>query len=365
MARIELRRLRKQFDGNVVVRDIDLLIENGEFVVFVGASGCGKTTTLRMIAGLEQITDGEILLDGELVNRLPPRSRDVAMVFQNYALYPHMSVFENMAFGLRMHKVPRAEVDERVRKVADILNISNLLDRRPRQLSGGQRQRVAMGRAMVRQPEVFLFDEPLSNLDAKLRLQMRMEIKRIHQLVKTTTVYVTHDQIEAMTLADRIVVMNEGRIEQVATPQEMYDSPATRFVAAFIGSPGMNFLPCSLEEAASGLRVRLSDAFTLTVPETRWARYRNCLGRDVILGIRPEHITERRTHTNDSQIDFTADVLVLEPTGIDTMVFFRIEGRDVWARSSPRAASRVGAPMEFTLDMSHMHIFDANSDRVF
>ena len=364
VARIELRQLRKDFDGSVVVHDIDLVIEDGEFVVLVGASGCGKTTTLRMIAGLEAITRGDILLDGKVVNDLPPRARDVAMVFQNYALYPHMSVIENMSFGLRMHKVPKPQIDARVRKVAEILNIGNLLSRRPKQLSGGQRQRVAMGRAMVRQPRVFLFDEPLSNLDAKLRLQMRMEIKRIHQLVKTTTVYVTHDQIEAMTLANRIVIMNEGRIEQVATPQEMYDSPATRFVAAFIGSPGMNFLPCILEECSGGLKVRLDDKFTLNVPEARWVRYRPYVGKSLIFGIRPEHITEKRVHTNSSQIDFAADVAVLEPTGMDTMVYFKINGKDVWARSVPGAVGEVGKPMDLTLDMNHMHLFDANSNRV-
>jgi multiple sugar transport system ATP-binding protein len=286
------------------------------------------------------------------------------MVFQNYALYPHMSVFENMSFGLRMRKVPRAEIDARVRRAADILNIGNLLNRRPRQLSGGQRQRVAMGRAMVRQPRVFLLDEPLSNLDAKLRLQMRTEIKRVRKLVRTTTIYVTHDQIEAMTLADRIVIMNEGRIEQVASPQEMYDRPSTRFVAGFIGSPGMNFLPCGLEDGLNGLSVRLDSNLALKVPESRWPRYRQHVGTEMIFGIRPEHITERRAHTHPSQVDFTAEVGVLEPTGIDTMVHFKIGGKDVWARASPGAVNEAGTIMEFTLDMNHMHLFDSNSDRV-
>ncbi|HIN60701.1 MAG TPA: sn-glycerol-3-phosphate ABC transporter ATP-binding protein UgpC, partial [Gammaproteobacteria bacterium] len=243
MARIQLKALRKRFDDTDVVRGIDLDVEHNEFVVLVGPSGCGKSTTLRMIAGLEEITDGEIYIGNELVNHIPPRDRHIAMVFQNYALYPHMTVYENMSFGLKLAKTPKDEIKRRVQNAADILNIQELMDRRPKQLSGGQRQRVAMGRAIVREPQAFLFDEPLSNLDAKLRVQMRTEIKKIHQRVGTTVIYVTHDQVEAMTLADRIVVMNDGVIEQVATPQEMYDSPKTRFVAGFIGSPSMNFVP--------------------------------------------------------------------------------------------------------------------------
>src|SRR5205085_3286768 len=241
MAQVTLRKIIKKNDESEAVRGIDLDIDDKEFVVLVGPSGYGKSTTLRMIAGLEEITGGEISVDGEVVNDVPPKDRDMAMVFQNYALYPHMTVYQNMSFGLRLKRYPKAEIDKRVQEAARILDIKDLLDRKPRQLSGGQRQRVAMGRAIVRNPKVFLFDEPLSNLDAKLRVQMRTEIKRVHQKVRTTTVYVTHDQVEAMTLADRVVVMNRGRIEQIGAPNFLYHSPATRFVAGFIGSPAMNF----------------------------------------------------------------------------------------------------------------------------
>src|SRR5271155_3123176 len=253
MAQVALRNIVKTFDRTPAVQGIDLDISDREFIVLVGPSGCGKSTTLRMIAGLEEATSGEIYIGDQLVNDVPPKDRDIAMVFQNYALYPHMTVFENMSFGLRLKKFPKAEIKQRVENAARILDITELLERKPRQLSGGQRQRVAMGRAIVRNPKVFLFDEPLSNLDAKLRVQMRTEIKKVHQKVPTTTVYVTHDQIEAMTLADRVVVMNHGVIEQVGPPQELYHNPATRFVAGFIGSPAMNFLPCRLEGEQNGL----------------------------------------------------------------------------------------------------------------
>ena len=253
MAEVSCRKVVKDYDGGVqAVKGIDLEIADEEFVVLVGPSGCGKSTTLRMIAGLEEITDGEIWIGGDVVNDVPPRDRDIAMVFQNYALYPHMSVFDNMAFGLKLRKFPKDEIKRRVDEAARILDIGMLLDRKPRALSGGQRQRVAMGRAIVRNPKVFLFDEPLSNLDAKLRVQMRTEIKKVHQTVRTTTVYVTHDQVEAMTLADRVVVMNHGVIEQVGSPQELYHNPTTRFVAGFIGSPAMNFLPVRVQDGANG-----------------------------------------------------------------------------------------------------------------
>src|SRR5262244_915917 len=248
MAEVKLRKIVKRYDEVEAVRGIDLDIADHEFVVLVGPSGCGKSTTLRMIAGLEDITDGEILIGGDVVNDVPPKDRDIAMVFKNYALYPHMTVFQNMSFGLRLKRYPRAEIKKRVDEAARILDIKELLERKPKQLSGGQRQRVAMGRAIVRNPKVFLFDEPLSNLDAKLRVQMRTEIKKVHQKVTTTTVYVTHDQVEAMTIADRVVVMNGGRIEQIGSPNDVYHHPQTRFVAGFIGSPAMNFLPCRLIE---------------------------------------------------------------------------------------------------------------------
>ena len=269
------------------MRGIDLDIADKEFVVLVGPSGCGKSTTLRMIAGLEDVTGGEIRVDGEVVNDVPPKDRDMAMVFQNYALYPHMTVYENMSFGLRLKRFPKDEIKRRVDEAARILDLTELLERKPRQLSGGQRQRVAMGRAIVRNPKVFLFDEPLSNLDAKLRVQMRTEIKRVHQKVKTTTVYVTHDQVEAMTLADRVVVMNGGAIEQVGTPHELYHQPRTRFVAGFIGSPAMNFIPCRLEQNGAGLKVRLSDALALPVPESRTERYRGASASALTFGFGP------------------------------------------------------------------------------
>src|ERR1700723_101712 len=275
MAQVALRNIVKTFDKTPAVQGIDLDIADREFIVLVGPSGCGKSTTLRMIAGLEEATSGEIYIGDQLVNDVPPKDRDIAMVFQNYALYPHMSVYENMSFGLRLKKFPKQEIKERVEAAAKILDITGLLERRPKQLSGGQRQRVAMGRAIVRNPKVFLFDEPLSNLDAKLRVQMRTEIKKVHQTVRTTTVYVTHDQIEAMTLADRVVVMNHGVIEQVGTPQELYHHPATRFVAGFIGSPAMNFLPCHVQDGSNGgLAVRVNEQILLPVPPARVERYR-------------------------------------------------------------------------------------------
>src|SRR5438874_3488263 len=283
MAQVNLRKVFKEYDEVPAVRGIDLDIADKEFVVLVGPSGCGKTTTLRMIAGLEDITDGEILIGGDVVNDVPPKDRDIAMVFQNYALYPHMTVHENMSFGLRLKKVPKEEIQRRVGAVAGILGIGELLERKPRQLSGGQRQLVAMGRAIVRNPKVFLFDEPLSNLDAKLRVHMRTEIKKVHQKVRTTTVYVTHDQVEAMTLADRVVVMNAGRIEQAGAPHDLYHSPATRFVAGFIGSPAMNFVPCRLEASAGALWVRLSGDIAFPVPQEREQRYRPHLGKERLL----------------------------------------------------------------------------------
>src|SRR5271167_2282148 len=281
MAEVALRNVVKRYDNVEAVRSINLDIPDNEFVVLVGPSGCGKSTTLRMIAGLEELTSGDIFIGGEVVNDLPPKDRDIAMVFQNYALYPHMSVFENMSFGLKLRKFAKEEIKKRVENAARILDITELLDRRPKQLSGGQRQRVAMGRAIVRNPKVFLFDEPLSNLDAKLRVQMRTEIKRVHQKVKTTTVYVTHDQVEAMTLADRVVVMNDGRIEQVGKPHDLYHMPKTRFVAGFIGSPAMNFLPGRLAQNGDGLLLRLSEGLAFPVPANRAAGYRLCTGKDL------------------------------------------------------------------------------------
>src|ERR1700747_51159 len=285
MADVALRNVVKRFDDVEAVRNVSLTIPDNEFVVLVGPSGCGKSTTLRMIAGLEEATAGDMLIGGEVVNDVPPKDRDIAMVFQNYALYPHMTVFENMSFGLRLRRVAKAEIRARVEQAAKILDITDLLARRQNQLSGGQRQRVAMGRAIVRNPKVFLFDEPLSNLDAKLRVQMRTEIKKVHQTVKTNTVYVTRDQVEAMTLADRVVVMNAGTIEQLGTPHDLYHTPRTKFVAGFIGSPAMNFMRCRLESNGAGLRVRISDAISLPVPAASSARYQSLVGKELTFGL--------------------------------------------------------------------------------
>ena len=364
MAEILMSDLWKIYGETPAVRGINLHIDDGKFIALVGPSGCGKTTTLRMIAGLEDITGGEIAIDNKIINEVPPRDRDIAMVFQNYALYPHMSVYQNMAFGLKLRKTDKAEIERRVGVAAEILNIGELLQRRPRQLSGGQRQRVAMGRAIVRNPRVFLFDEPLSNLDAKLRVQMRTEIKKIHQRLRTTVVYVTHDQIEAMTLADTIVVMNHGVIEQVGTPDDMYNAPATRFVASFIGSPAMNFIACRLERAADGLEIRAGDDLVLSVPGEREERYAPHAGRDLELGIRPEHITNLRHHSHDGFQDFEAGIKVVEPMGMDTMVFFDIAGTEICARCEPKAVGDVDATMGFTFDKSQMHLIDPDTERV-
>ena len=317
-----------------------------------------------MIAGLESITSGDVIIGDRIVNSDQPKDRDIAMVFQNYALYPHMTVYQNMSFGLRLKRTPKDEIHRRVVEAAEILSITELLQRRPKQLSGGQRQRVAMGRSIVRNPQAFLFDEPLSNLDAKLRVQMRTQIKKLHQRMKTTVVYVTHDQIEAMTLADRIVVMNAGRIEQVASPQEMYDHPATKFVAGFIGSPAMNMIPCTVERSATHLSVRLNERHRLDIPPERTERYARYVGSPMLFGIRPEHITEKRAHVNEAQRDFTEQVQVLEPMGVDTMVFLELNGEEICARAAPHSVRPVGQVMEFTVDMSKMHLIDPKTDKV-
>ena len=364
MAQVALRKIVKTFDKTPAVQGIDLDIADREFIVLVGPSGCGKSTTLRMIAGLEEATSGEIYIGDQLVNDVPPKDRDIAMVFQNYALYPHMTVFENMSFGLRLRKFPKAEIKERVENAARILDITDLLARQPKQLSGGQRQRVAMGRAIVRNPKVFLFDEPLSNLDAKLRVQMRTEIKKVHQKVTTTTVYVTHDQIEAMTLADRVVVMNFGRIEQIGTPYDVYHAPKTRFVAGFIGSPAMNFLSCRLAENGSGLTVQLSDKLSFPVPADRTARYRPYAGRELIFGLRPEDIIEKRGELPPGRADFEVQLDVVEPMGMETMVYFIIDGVEVCGRVNPASAGNAGEMMPLVADLNHMHLIDPRTDQV-
>ncbi|RTL66461.1 MAG: sn-glycerol-3-phosphate ABC transporter ATP-binding protein UgpC [Hyphomicrobiales bacterium] len=365
MAEVKLRKVVKYYDDVEAVRGIDLDIAHHEFVVLVGPSGCGKSTTLRMIAGLEDISGGEILIGGDVVNDVPPKDRDIAMVFQNYALYPHMSVSQNMSFGLRLKKYPKDEIKRRVDEAARILDITELLDRKPKALSGGQRQRVAMGRAIVRNPKVFLFDEPLSNLDAKLRVQMRTEIKKVHQQVRTTTVYVTHDQVEAMTLADRVVVMNKGVIEQVGSPQELYHNPKTRFVAGFIGSPAMNFIPCRLENGGDDLNVRLTDGITFKVPPQRAAHYKaNARDGKLLLGLRPEHITEAGPHLEPGEIPFDAQLDVTEPMGMETLVYFPLNGTQVCGRVNPNAGARDGAPMKLAANLNNMHLIDEATGRV-
>jgi len=364
MAQVALRNVVKHFDKTPAVQGIDLDIADRDFVVLVGPSGCGKTTTLRMIAGLEDATAGEIYIGDQLVNDVPPKDRDIAMVFQNYALYPHMTVYENMSFGLRLRKFPKAEIKERVEAAAKILDISNLLDRRPKQLSGGQRQRVAMGRAIVRNPKVFLFDEPLSNLDAKLRVQMRTEIKKVHQKVTTTTVYVTHDQVEAMTLADQVVIMNLGRIEQIGTPHEVYHSPKTRFVAGFIGSPAMNFIDCRLVENNGDLSVVLSDRLNFPVPASRKARYVPYAGRELVFGLRPEHFIEKRGDIPPGAAVFDALLDVVEPMGMETMVYFIVNGVEVCGRVAPQAAGNAGETMPLVADLNQMHLIDPRTDQV-
>ncbi len=365
MASVDIRRVTKQFGSHPVIHGVDIAIADHEFVVLVGPSGCGKSTLLRMIAGLEQISSGEIAIGGQVVNKMQPKERDIAMVFQNYALYPHMTVHENMSFGLRLKKFPKAEINSRVDEAARILDITELLERKPKQLSGGQRQRVAMGRAIVRNPKVFLFDEPLSNLDAKLRVQMRIEIKKVHQKVRTTTVYVTHDQIEAMTLDDRVVVMNHGVIEQVGTPQELYHNPKTRFVAGFIGSPAMNFIPCRMESRADQLALHIGESIVFPVPARRAAHYAAHKGSgEFLLGLRPEHLTDARAQLEPGVVAFEAKLDVTEPMGMETFVYFNVNGTQVCGRVNPTSGPADGAPMRMAADLNNMHLIDAQNDRV-
>lgn len=340
MANVKINEIRKSYGPLEVIHGLNIDIADGEFVALVGPSGCGKSTLLRMIAGLEPIDSGTISIGERVVNNLPPSERDIAMVFQTYALYPHKSVAENMGFALKVAKVNKSEIDRRVKEAAEILSLTDYLDRKPRHLSGGQRQRVAMGRAIVRDPQVFLFDEPLSNLDAKLRIQMRTEIKELHQRLKTTTVFVTHDQIEAMTLADRIVVMQGGIIEQIGTPLELYDNPTNEFVATFIGAPSMNLLGGAL----SGGNVKVGDQLFAGPSGT---------GK-VKLGVRPEHLIL-------AEGGLPMQVKVVEPTGAETMVFLRFEGQDVTAVFRERHDFDTGQTIHLKPDLDHLHIFDAET----
>jgi multiple sugar transport system ATP-binding protein len=352
MAAVSIKAVQKYFGSTQVIRGVDIDIADGEFCVLVGPSGCGKSTLLRMLAGLEEITHGEIRIGDRIVNRVAPKERDIAMVFQNYALYPHMTVRDNMSFALMLAKQSKDEIETRVKKAADILGLSQLLDRYPRQLSGGQRQRVAMGRAIVRDPQVFLFDEPLSNLDAKLRVQMRTEIKELHQRLKTTSIYVTHDQIEAMTMADKIVVMKEGVVEQTGDPLALYDRPNNVFVAGFIGSPAMNMVPGTARGNGGGARVEFAGGVTLPVPLGATAAD----GQSVLYGIRPEHCALGST-------GLPVEVVVVEPTGADTQLYCRCNGREVTATIRDRTDCHPGQSIHLTPDLARAHVFDAASGR--
>ena len=362
MARVELRDVRKVFPGNVeAVKGATLDIEDREFVVLVGPSGCGKSTTLRMIAGLEEVTSGDIFIGDRRVNDVPPKDRDIAMVFQNYALYPHMTVYKNMAFGLMLRKYPKEEIKRRVHNAAEILGITQLLDRKPKALSGGQRQRVAVGRAIVRDPKVFLFDEPLSNLDAKLRVQMRTEIAKLHTRLEATMIYVTHDQVEAMTMGDRIVVMLDGDIMQVAPPLELYNRPANRFVAGFIGSPPMNLMEGRIE-ATEGLLHFCGDSegLRLRVPEARQETLGKHVGKRVTCGIRPEHLCEQ-ADTKGAGDSFEAVVEVVEPMGSETYLYLNLGGTNITARVDTDARPEVGKPHRIGVTLEKLHFFDRDS----
>jgi multiple sugar transport system ATP-binding protein len=360
MAQVVLKELGKKFDEVVAVRDVNLTIKDKEFMVLVGPSGCGKSTTLRMIAGLEEITSGEIFIGERLVNDLPPKDRDIAMVFQNYALYPHMTVYDNMAFGLKMRKFPKPEIDQRVREAAQMLGIQELLARKPRQLSGGQRQRVAVGRAIVRHPQVFLFDEPLSNLDAKLRVQMRVELKRLHERLETTAIYVTHDQVEAMTLGDRVVVMKDGLVQQVGDPLGIYSNPRNKFVAGFIGSPAMNFMDCTI--VGDGALAVESPGLRVAVPPALKAALERYRGKSVTLGVRPEDIREA-SPDDPKQYRIDAVVEVVEPLGNEILLDVRVGKHPLVARVPPTSRVRLHEQIPLTLNAERLHFFDSQTEQ--
>lgn len=367
MASLSLKNIHKAYDnGFVAVRDFNLEIEDKEFIIFVGPSGCGKSTTLRMIAGLEDITSGELWIGDRLVNDVEPKDRDIAMVFQNYALYPHMSVYDNIAFSLKIKKVPKDEIDRLVHEAAQILDIEHLLDRKPKALSGGQRQRVAMGRAIVRSPKVFLMDEPLSNLDAKLRVQMRLEISKLHQRLQTTIIYVTHDQTEAMTLGTRIVVMKDGVIQQVDSPEILYNQPTNMFVAGFIGSPQMNFIDAQVVKVGSDVvltfgnnAIKVSEARGKTLIENGYE------GKTVVLGIRPEDIHDEQIFLNqspDTVVD--AEIKVYEMLGAEVFLYFSLDQYEITARVNPRTTARPGDTIKVAFDASKIHLFDKETEQV-
>ena len=358
MAEVILKNIYKVFGRTTAVNDFSLEIEDGEFIVLVGPSGCGKSTTLRLIAGLEVISTGEMYIGDRLVNDVHPRDRDIAMVFQNYALYPQMTTYDNMSFSLKMRKVPKAEIDRTVKQAADLLRIDQLLDRKPGQLSGGQRQRVALGRAIVRDPQVFLFDEPLSNLDAKLRIAMRAELLELHQRLKTTVIYVTHDQLEAMTMGNRIVVMNDGLIQQVDTPDTVYNHPVNKFVGGFIGSPTMNFINCTITRQ-DGALVAKAGAFDLKIPDQFNKKAEKYIDDQVTLGIRPEHLTDSASIQNpDPASSLRASIRVIESAGSEKLIHIRNGDDKLVARLDPHVSLRIGEVVDFTARMDSAHIFD-------
>jgi multiple sugar transport system ATP-binding protein len=360
MGQVVLKDINKFYDSVHAVKDFNLQIRDKEFVVFVGPSGCGKTTTLRMIAGLEVISSGDISIDGQVVNQLAPMDRDIAMVFQNYALYPHMSVYDNMAFGLKMRKFGKAEIGKRVKEAADILGIGELLKRKPRQLSGGQRQRVALGRAIVRHPRVFLFDEPLSNLDAKLRVQMRVELKKLHLRLGTTAIYVTHDQVEAMTLGDRVVVMKDGVVQQVGDPLELYNQPANKFVAGFIGSPAMNFATVTMVDGNGRITAK-SSGLEIEVPGAHADRLRGHVGQQLTMGIRPENL-HLASAADPEGLTFNSKVEVVEKLGSEILLDVRVGDDTMVAAVDPTTGAKVQDNLRLAINPERLHFFDAKTE---
>ena len=363
MASVTYEHVYKRYGDVTAVSDLNIHIEDKEFIVFVGPSGCGKTTSLRMLAGLEEISEGNIKIGDRVVNDVPPKDRDIAMVFQSYALYPHMSVFDNMAFGLKLRKTPKAEIDRRVKEAAEILDIGHLLDRKPKQLSGGQRQRVAVGRAIVREPAVFLFDEPLSNLDAKLRVQTRAQLTKLHQRLATTFIYVTHDQVEAMTMASRIAVMKDGLLQQIDSPQQLYDHPGNVFVAGFIGSPSMNFFDATLVESDGKLEVN-SGGFRLEVPPAKADEWRQHKGKQVVFGIRPEDIHVKPfVPPGILESNMGANVDVVEMMGNEIFLYLVTkDNKQFIARVDPRVRAQTGEAVELAINMANAHIFDTKTE---
>jgi multiple sugar transport system ATP-binding protein len=361
MATVELKNITKVYEGNVkAVDSANLTINDKEFVVLVGPSGCGKTTTLRMVAGLEEITSGELYIDGKMMNDVAPKDRDIAMVFQNYALYPHMTVFDNMAFGLKIRKYPKAEINQRVHEAAGILDIEELLDRKPKALSGGQRQRVAVGRAIVRKPKVFLFDEPLSNLDAKLRVQMRAELSALHHRLQATMIYVTHDQVEAMTMGDRIVVLKDGLIQQIGTPLGLYNTPVNRFVAGFIGSPPMNFMKVTLRDQGGKLMAD-ETSFQLELTPQMAEALRSYVGKEVVMGVRPEDLLYSETAQPHNNI--ATKVEVIEPLGAEIHLWVSTKANQLVARVAPRFTFHVGDTANLHPDLAKVHFFDLETEK--